>query len=101
MKIEDLDLSYSGLVDVIQSNKEDGFTVLESIFEGIAAQKKVVNQFEKELQHEINTLNYYKAGIGKVIKHLEIKPPFNFVFGSTIYAINESGDFTTFEVSNK
>lgn len=100
MNIEELDLSYSGLVDLIQSEPVIANQCLEAICKGIVDQNSKIEKLKNDLATENTNLNYYKGGIEKIVKHMKMQPPFNFVFGDTIYAFNESGDFTTFTVSN-
>lgn len=100
-KIDDLDLSYSGLVDAIQSDKNEANRLLKIICVGIEQNLSTIKRIEAELKVAKSNHNYYISGIEKICKHVGYQQPITFVFDETIYCINDDKKFTTFSVTNQ
>lgn len=100
MKIDELDLSYSGLVDLIQSDRVVANTVLKCIVQAAQDKKKEIQMLEDKAKSEATNLNYYLCGIEKICKHIGYKMPLNFVFDERIYAVNEKFEIRDFEITN-
>lgn len=101
MEIDRLDLSYSGLVDAIQSDKNEANRLLKIICVGIEQNLATIKRIEAELEAAKSNHHCYISGIEKICKHVGYQQPINFVFDDTIYCINDEKKFTTFHVTNQ
>lgn len=98
--LETFDFSYSGIVEIVQSNKEIGIKLITDFAQGVKTKELEIEEAEKKLKE----LNYdkttYRGGIEKICKHLQIHPPLNLLIENKIYAINDKFEVAVFEVHN-
>lgn len=100
MKVDDIDLSYSGLVDIIQSDKIKADEILSVLLPAIVGKERVIKALKDKQLQEKGNMDYYLGGVDKICKHIGYKPPLSFVFGDKIYAVNEKLELTEFEITN-
>jgi hypothetical protein len=69
------DLSFSGIVSLIDGNEEKGASVLDSIANEMEENKKIIEKLEKDLERAKNREGSLIAGTQRVMQHLKKEYP--------------------------
>ena len=69
------DLSFSGLVDLIDGNETEGARVLNSIAHEMEETKRIIEKLEKDLEKTKNREGSLIAGTQRVMQHLKKEYP--------------------------
>jgi hypothetical protein len=86
---EEIDLSFSGLSDTINGDKQVGKELLIKIACDYFKYTSRLNELEKELTQIKNQLGYTRGGINNAMQHLKLSKPLAIVTDNGLIVISE------------
>jgi len=81
---KEIDLSFSGIVDLLQHDTKKGKKLLISVSKNIFSIEKKIEETEKALSLLKNELNYNHSGIDRILKHLELTKPISLTLNEPV-----------------
>lgn len=91
--MENIDCSYSGIVDKIQGDNDKGKEFLIELSTAIIAGEDKIDAVKKQLKELETNQKTLRAGIDNVIKHLKLKSNLTIMDGDSMIIITD--DFVT------
>ena len=78
-KFEFDDLSFSGIVNIIDTDEKIGKEFIIEVYNEIQKQKKIVEELERKLHNEESHLRSLEKSIDLTFRHLNWKKPMAFI----------------------
>ena len=78
-KFEFNDLSFSGIVNIIDTDEKIGKEFIIEVYNEIQKQKKIVEELERELHNEQSHLKRLEESINMTFNHLGWRKPMAFI----------------------
>lgn len=88
---EELDLSWSGIVNRLQGDQKEATDMLKMLSKAIIEQGDRVDHLAKKLDNERTYLNSLKGGVVNVFKHMQHKGDMLYVERGKLYRVQSDG----------